>query len=439
MFKRDFVGTAPDYSSKERWLALPENPDMPVDLIYLYPSSCHNPDAGIICPIDEPSMVQTAGLNFAHQATVFESFANIYAPYWRQVNAEKLPIMSFEEVDDAEWAEPRTDVYAALDYYFENLNNGRPYFLAGHSQGSRLCYMVLSEYMSEHPDYYANMIAAYCIGDSLTKYYLAENPHVKAAQGADDTGVVVSWNTEGPANKGRNSLVIAPGAIAINPLNWRTDETPAGADQNLGTFIPHLLDSGMDELPIRADAVLDLERGSVMVMNPAFENYAITKIPGFEAAEPVFGPASYHGCDYSFFYLNIRENALRRAAAWFGLGGEMYSYNIGKVTVRTNVPKEEAERIIKARIREAAKDAAVNAVISAKSAEKAAAETLTAVAENLKAAAEESKPKVEEGVKKFREDMRKSIEAAKPVVKKASKDIGDFINEVKEEVKKSEQ
>ena len=108
--------------------------------------------------------------------------------------------MSFEEVDRAEWAEPRTDVYAALDYYFENLNQGRPYFLAGHSQGSRLCYTVLSEYMKEHPDYYANMIAAYCLGDSLTEDYLRENPHVKAAQGADDLGVVVSWNTEGPAN-----------------------------------------------------------------------------------------------------------------------------------------------------------------------------------------------------------------------------------------------
>ena len=78
-----------------------------------------------------------------------------------------------------------------------------------------------------------------------------------------------------------------------------------------------MLDSGMDELPIKADAVIDLERGSVMVMNPAFAQCAITAIPGFEILEPVFGPASYHGCDYSFFYMNIRENAQRRAEAWF--------------------------------------------------------------------------------------------------------------------------
>lgn len=225
-------------------------------------------------------------------------------------------MMSFEEVDDAEWAEPRTDVYAALDYYFENLNDGRPYFLAGHSQGSRLCYIVLSEYMKEHPDYYENMIAAYCIGDSLTKKYLEENPHVKAAQSADDLGVVVSWNTEGPANKGKDSLVISPGAISINPLNWRVDETPASAELNLGTFVPDLIENTLIELPIKADAVIDLERGSVMVMNPAFEQYTTSKLLGFEELDHVFGPASYHGCDYTFFYLNIHENAQIRAEAW---------------------------------------------------------------------------------------------------------------------------
>ena len=80
--------------------------------------------------------------------------------------------------------------------------------------------------------------------------------------------------------------------------------------------MPHVLNSGMDELPIRADAVLDLERGVVMVMNPAFQKYAITKLLKMDDLESVFGPESYHGCDYSFFYLNIRENARLRAETW---------------------------------------------------------------------------------------------------------------------------
>ena len=316
MYQKPLVGTASDYSKKRNWLSLPKTPDKEVDLLYLYPSSCEDPFADTICSVENPIMRLVAKRNFAQQASAFEPVAHLFAPYWRQVNGTKLSKMSFEEVYQSEWSEPRTDVYAALDYYFENLNQGRPYFLAGHSQGSNLSLIVLSEYMKAHPDYYANMIATYCIGYSVTGEYLKENPHVKAAQAADDLGVVVSWNTEGPANKGRASLVVNPGAISINPLNWRTDEMPAGPELNLGSFVPHILDSGMDELPIRADAVLDLERGSVMVMNPAFEKYTITALTGLDDLEPVFGPASYHGCDYSFFYLNIRENARLRAEAW---------------------------------------------------------------------------------------------------------------------------
>lgn len=317
MFEKAFVGTPTDYSKREHWLSRPDDPTKLVDLVYLYPSSCRDFRAGVICAVDNRSMVKNARRNLAQQASVFGPFTNVFAPLWRQVNATKLPELSFEEVDAAEWAEPRTDVYAALDYYFEELNDGRPYFLAGHSQGSRMCYMVLSEYMREHPDRYANMIAAYTPGDSLTRRYLEENPHVKAAQASDDLGVVASWNTEGPANKGHDSLVVAPGAISINPLSWRTDDTPAPAELNLGSFMPRLLTRGLRRLPAKADAAIDVERGTVIVTEPKLKGCAITAMPGLKRFESVFGPQSYHGCDYSFFYLNIRENALDRAAMWF--------------------------------------------------------------------------------------------------------------------------
>ncbi len=311
-----FVGTATDYSKEENWLAKPEKPELDVDVIYLYPSSCMDENAGMICPVDNMSMRLMAKKNLKEQAGVFKTVANIYAPFWRQVNAMKLPKMSFEEVDEAEWAEPRTDVYAALDFYFTFLNQGRPYFLAGHSQGSRLIYMVLSEYMKEHPWIYSNMIAAYCLGDSLTKSYLEANPHVKAAQCADDLGVVVSWNTEGIANVGKKSLVVAPGAVAINPLNWRTDDSPASASLNLGTYKPGLILPGLTKCPAKADAVIYPGRGTVIVTEPKLRDCAITKIPGNAEFESVFGPESYHGCDYSFFYLNIRNNARARVRAW---------------------------------------------------------------------------------------------------------------------------
>ena len=97
--------------------------------------------------------------------------------------------------------------------------------------------LVLAEYMKAHPEYQQRMIAAYVIGFSITKEYLQANPHLHFAERADDTGVIVSWNTEGAANAGKKNLVVLPGAISINPLNWKRDETYAPAAENLGGYI----------------------------------------------------------------------------------------------------------------------------------------------------------------------------------------------------------
>ena len=57
---------------------------------------------------------------------------------------------------------------------------------------------VLKNYFKEHPDYYKRMVAAYAIGFAITKDDLEAYPHLKFATGESDTGVIVSWNTEGP-------------------------------------------------------------------------------------------------------------------------------------------------------------------------------------------------------------------------------------------------
>lgn len=321
MYEKPFVGSAPDYSNPTLWLALPDTPSLPIDIIYLYPSACMDPTAPIICPIDHAGMIQGAKDYFIQQASIFENIGNIFCPYWRQVNGALLGGMSFQEVDNAEWAEPRTDVFAALDYYFSHLNEGRPYIIAGDSQGSRLLGMVLGEYMGVHPDFYENMICAYRIGDSMTRPYLEAYPHVKPAQAADDIGVCISWNTEGPENIGKPSLVVAPEAVAINPLNWRTDETPAGEELCLGCLFPHFPGSEMDILEEKVSTVLNLKRGVVIVTNPEMSKYSVTESQGEEGKqfEPLFGPCSFHNCDYGFFYYNIKENVKLRVKKWFEL------------------------------------------------------------------------------------------------------------------------
>lgn len=206
------------------------------------------------------------------------------------------------ELEKFQMNEQRTDVYAALDYYFAHYNDGRPFIIAGHSQGSIMTKIVLGEYMQAHPEYLERMIAAYPIGYSITSDWLEAHPYLKFAEEAGDTGVIVSWNTEGAGNKDQDNLVVEKNAISINPLNWKRDETPADYSENLGSRI---FNEETGEFEIRknvADATLNTERG-VVICN--------SEEP-FVSASALFGTESYHNGDYTFYYENLKQNAVLR-------------------------------------------------------------------------------------------------------------------------------
>ena len=210
--------------------------------------------------------------------------------------------------------EQRTDIYGALDYFFESYNKGKPFILAGHSQGACILKIILKDYMQAHPEYYDRMIAAYVVGYSITKQDLTDYPYLKFAEKADDVGVVVSWNTEGLGNKNKSNFVVLDGAISINPINWKRDNTYASASENLGSRILNNNTGKYDiNVPGIADAQLDTERGVVLCTNTDYQyaNLGNLNIPS------IFGPESLHAYDYSFYYYNIQENVASRVKAYF--------------------------------------------------------------------------------------------------------------------------
>lgn len=75
---------------------------------------------------------------FDAQASVFESSANIYAPYYRQMSTgATIPEDSNVLATDLdEFKQGADDVQRAFQYYIEHLNQGRPFIIAGHSQGT---------------------------------------------------------------------------------------------------------------------------------------------------------------------------------------------------------------------------------------------------------------------------------------------------------------
>ena len=69
------------------------------------------------------------------------------------------------------------DVSAAFKYYIEHKNNGRPFMLAGFSQGTDMCYRLLENYFGGDNGKAAslrkNLIAVYAIGWNMTDDMIA--------------------------------------------------------------------------------------------------------------------------------------------------------------------------------------------------------------------------------------------------------------------------
>jgi hypothetical protein len=198
---------------------------------------------------------------------------------------------------------PAHDATAAFAYYIEHYNHGRPFILAGHSQGSNVLLFLLSGYLRHHPAVYRRMVVAYVIGYGVTRSYLAKNPELKFATGANDTGVIVSWNTEAPGLTIKNP-VVNPGSIAINPITWTRSQRPASASESLGSLLPNAAGK-LVKVKHYADARVDKRRGTIVCSTCSVSLYAPGKPGGFPKG-------IFHIHDYPFYYFDLRHNATVR-------------------------------------------------------------------------------------------------------------------------------
>ncbi len=308
---------SPDYSKASSWCQIPAI-TKDVDTFYILATEYMGFNAGDpdYATIDNAEMVEGAPIQYAMNASAFADSTNVFMPFYRQSSLKYAGEIYKRDgnIDAAISGMPYNDITAALDYYFKHYNNGRPFILASHSQGSAIAQIVLKKYFKEHPEYYKRMVAAYVIGYAVTKDYLAANPHLKFATGESDAGVIISWNTEGKRNVEENvtTCVLFPNAISINPINWKLDGTYAPASENLGSLVLNEDNTAFEIGNVGADAKVIPSRGVVLT------NAKIEPMPAELAAvaDEFFGPDGRHESDYTFYYNNIKANVAKRIATF---------------------------------------------------------------------------------------------------------------------------
>ena len=292
-----------DYSDPSSWAYFAEGNDNPADLFLICPTVDMGSEGNLNMDISNEELRAsfTGALNM--ERGIYEEVTVMYAPFYRQMTFPVYEKMIAEEGRHLEIA--YSDVEDAFLYYINNLNDGRPFILAGFSQGAQLALMLLEEYFDDEA-LQDRLIAAYCIGWKVSKEDLEKYPHLKMAEGEDDTGVIISFNSE--AENIEASIIVPRGVrtLSINPLNWKTDSTYADRSLNKGACFTDYSGSVTSEIPYLTGAYIDPERGTLRVMDVNPSDYS----------SPLFPDEVYHLYDYQFFFRNLQENVTIRTASW---------------------------------------------------------------------------------------------------------------------------
>ena len=292
-----------DYAKEENWAWLGIGENKAADVFLVCPT-VDMKDEFNMSMTDEATKANFLGaLNM--ERGIYEDSARLFAPYYRQA-AMKVYSLTQQEREPY-MALAYRDVSDAFSYYLENLNQGRPIILAGFSQGADMCYRLMEEYFGEEA-LSDRLVAVYAIGWPLTQEMTEKYPQLKPAQSADDLGTVISFECE--AEEVTDSFIIPQDmkALSINPLNWKTDGTPASREENLGACFTDYSGSIVMDAGALCGGYLDEARGVLKVTDVSPSDYP--------AIVPGLPEGAYHIYDYQFFFRNLQENAALRVDAY---------------------------------------------------------------------------------------------------------------------------
>lgn len=223
------------------------------------------------------------------QASAFNALAIVYAPRYRQVHInlyeEKDTIFRNEKFNIAYY-----DVKAAFEYYIKYLNNGRPFILASHSQGTTHTKRLIKELIDD-TELKNRMIAAYLIGMPILKN---EFKNIPICKDSTSTNCYVSWRTfrndyeDTWANR-RDTMI-----AVVNPVTWQTTEEIATKLQHKGAVLYNMnkVYVGIHETQAQGSGL--------WISKPKF--------PG----SFLYTSKNYHIGDINLFYIDIRNNVIKR-------------------------------------------------------------------------------------------------------------------------------
>lgn len=210
---------------------------------------------------------------------IFGKDANFYSPYYSQITLESWKT---DSLVSSRFPRSMEDIQSAFEYYFKNINNGRPFVLAGFSQGAK-CVVELLKTMSDKE--YGKLIAAYVVGYRVNASDTMNYRQIKPAKNETDNGVTICYNSVNTPEA--ISPLLSPSALCINPVNWTTS-TMEGALN--------------DSVTVKIDSIYN-----VLIVDGFDENQYFLPV-----LEYMFKKGNYHLQELYFYRDYLSGNVLKR-------------------------------------------------------------------------------------------------------------------------------
>ncbi|MDR0734247.1 MAG: DUF3089 domain-containing protein [Elusimicrobiota bacterium] len=290
----------PDYNKENCWAIRHRESSRDFDIFYVYPTFYGGPAAALMDVYAiPPALAPNIKNNVLKNCGIFDGGGNIYAPFYRQASfaSLRLPEAQKQEILKISLA----DIIAAFDHYLA-VSGGRPFVLAGHSQGSRLLRELMKAKFN-NAALSARLIAAYLLGAELTKSDLKTCPWLKLAAGADDFGIIITYNTQSSGVK-HSPIYERGNSVCVNPLNWGA----CAADRSLNQGALFFGGDGVPTAEVKnfTGAYIEARSGALIAPDADVEKYS----------SPLFPRGVYHLFDYEFFYRNLQSNFKERLKAF---------------------------------------------------------------------------------------------------------------------------
>lgn len=224
-----YVPVAPDYSDMRMWTILRNDMDGNGADVFYIPSTWEYDwytKEGQICHHADPSIIQhreDMSIEIDQVAEYMAEDNNFYSPYYRHITLDSWATLNEDTITRRFMDVAFLDIKKAFNRFIEKYNDNRPFILAGFSQGGKSVVELLKD-MDESTR--QRMVAAYVLGYKITPEDVDTHPYIKAAGDSIDTGVVICYNSVSDV-KYLKPVVSAPNVMCINPVNWKTDATPA--------------------------------------------------------------------------------------------------------------------------------------------------------------------------------------------------------------------